>query len=142
MNRRGFLGGIGALVGGGAAAVVLPKSVAAHSGDAFTMNGYRVSTPVLSLKGPTIEITGKGSMNMQSSVIAYDMNMALAQPLLNKMTVPQLRAAFVDRGDGFSAVDFKVFGTSTNPQNDLASRVGKAAAGEAVKKLLGGRKLF
>jgi hypothetical protein len=60
--------------------------------------------------------------------------------------VKELRAAFKDRGDGFSAIDFKVTGTSTAPQTDLASKIGKAAATEAVKgevdKLLRKKKLF
>ncbi len=108
----------------------------------FQMNGYRVSTPVLNLKGPAIRLTGKGTTNMQTSSLAYDLNLALANSLLDKIPAREMRAAFVDRGDGFGAVDFKVFGTTTNPQNDLASRIGKAAAGEAVKKFLGGKKLF
>jgi hypothetical protein len=108
----------------------------------FQMNGNRVSTPVLSLKGPAIQLTGKGTMNMLTSVIAYDLNLALANSMLDKMPAKELRAAFADRGDGFGAVDFKVSGTTDKPQNDLAAKVGKAAATEAVKKLLGGKKLF
>jgi hypothetical protein len=58
--------------------------------------------------------------------------------------VKELKAAFKERGDGFSAVDFKVTGTSAAPKTDLASRVGKAAATEAavsgLKKIFGKKK--
>ena len=72
------------------------------------------------------------------------MNLALGKELMDKIGVRELRAAFRDRGDGFSAVDFKVTGTTLAPQTDLASKVGKAAATEAavsgLKKLFGKKK--
>jgi uncharacterized protein involved in outer membrane biogenesis len=112
----------------------------------FTMNGAKIATPVLSAKGAAIQITGKGTSNMDTSAIAYDLNLALANSLLDKMPAKEMRAAFKDRGDGFGAVDFKVWGTTLAPQNDLAGRVGKAAATEAAKagvqKLLGKKKFF
>ena len=98
------------------------------------------------MKGDAIQITGRGRTNIATSAISYDLNLALADALLDKMPAREMRAAFKDRGDGFGATDFKVWGTTLAPQNDLASRVGKAAATEAAKKgierLLGGKKLF
>lgn len=112
----------------------------------FQMNGNRVTTPVLSFKGAVVEITGHGTTNMASGALDYQLNLALSNALLDKMPARELRAAFKDRGDGFGATDFKVFGTTARPENDLASHVGKAAATEAAKKgvekLLGGKKLF
>jgi hypothetical protein len=84
-------------------------------------------------------------VNLVSSKIDYDMELALAEELLEKIPTQQLRAAFKKRDDGLSVVAFKVFGTTEAPQTDLMSRIGKAAATEAAKdqvnKLLG-RKLF
>ncbi len=110
----------------------------------FSMTGSRVQTPVLSLTGKQIQINGHGTTNLDTSALDYDMNLALGKELMDKIGVRELRAAFRDRGDGFSAVDFKVTGTTLAPQTDLASKVGKAAATEAavggLKKLFGKKK--
>jgi hypothetical protein len=112
----------------------------------FTMTGSRVQTPVVSLKGDAIQLTGHGTYNASTYAIDYDMSLALAAKLLAKVTRKELRPAFKDRGDGFSAVEFRVFGTTLAPQTDLVSRIGKAAASEAAKqevnKLLKKKKVF
>jgi uncharacterized protein involved in outer membrane biogenesis len=108
----------------------------------FSLDGYRLRTPVLSLKGKALQLTGKGGMNLETSALDYDMTLALATTLLEKIQVKELRDAFKQREDGFSTVDFKVYGTSQNPQTDLAKNIGKAAATEAVTKFLKKKKLF
>lgn len=108
----------------------------------FSLDGYRLRTPVLSLKGKALQLTGKGGMNLETSALDYDMTLALATTLLEKVQVKELRDAFKQREDGFSTVDFKVYGTSQNPQTDLARNIGKAAATEAVSKFLKKKKLF
>jgi len=112
----------------------------------FTMTGSRVQTPVVSLKGDAMQLTGHGTYNVDTYAIDYDMSLALAAKLLAKVTRKELRPAFKDRGDGFSTVEFRVFGTTLAPQTDLLSRVGKAVATEAAKdqvnKLLKKKKLF
>jgi hypothetical protein len=50
-----------------------------------------------------------------------------------KVTRPELRPAFRDGGDGFSTIDFRLYGTTLDPQTDLVARVGTAAAAAAVK---------
>src|SRR6266511_1609068 len=99
---------------------------------------------VISLKGKQMQLTGRGTTNLDTYSLDYDLNLALGTETLDKVPVRELKAAFKDRGDGFSAMDFKVTGTSTAPQTDLASRVGKAAATEAatagLKKLFGKKK--
>ena len=100
----------------------------------------------MSLKGQAIQVTGKGTVNLVSSALDYDLTLALATALLEKIPVKEIRAAFAEREDGFSTVDFRVFGTTLEPQSDLVSRITRAAAGEAIKgqvnKLLKGKKLF
>jgi hypothetical protein len=68
----------------------------------------------------------------------------LTEALLNKITMPQLRGAFEPRGDGFSEIAFRAYGTTDAPETDLLTRVGRAAAEDAIKdqanKLL--KKLF
>jgi uncharacterized protein involved in outer membrane biogenesis len=108
----------------------------------FSLDGYRLRTPVLTLKGKAIQLTGKGSMNLESSTLDYDMTLALATTLLEKVQAKEVRDAFTQREDGFSTVDFKVYGSSQNPQTDLAKNIGKAAATEAISKFLKKKKLF
>lgn len=112
----------------------------------FMLDGYRLKTPVVSLKGDALQLVGKGKMNLETFAIDYDMNLALSTALLEKIPVKELRAAFKPRQDGLSTVDFRVYGTSDNPQTDLAKNIGRAAATEAAKdqvnKLLKGKKIF
>ncbi len=112
----------------------------------FTIGSNRVQTPVLSLKGAAVQMTGRGGMSLATSTLDYDMDLALSKGLVDKIAVKELRAAFRDRGDGFSTVAFKVTGTSNHPQTDLATRIGKAAATQVLKdqagRLFGKKKPF
>ena len=100
----------------------------------FTQAGARLSTPVVTLKGDAVRLTGRGTVDLETSGLDYRMTLALAPGLYAKVTRPELRPAFKDRGDGYSAIDFRLFGTTSQPQTDLLSRVAKAAAADAVKK--------
>jgi AsmA-like C-terminal region/AsmA family len=112
----------------------------------FTIGGNRVQTPVLRLRGAAMQMTGSGTMSLATSALDYDMDLALSKALVDKIGVKEVRAAFKDRGDGFSTVQFKVTGTSDHPQTDLASRIGKAAATQVLKdqagRLFGKKKPF
>jgi hypothetical protein len=112
----------------------------------FTQTGSRFVTPVLKLTGDAVRLSGRGSMNLDTSGLDYEMTLALSQKLFAKVTRPELRAAFEDLGDGFLATPFRLYGTTLEPKTDLLARVGKAAATEAAKgqvnKLLKGKKIF
>ena len=86
----------------------------------FTQSGYRLSTPVLRLVGKAVQLTGEGTVNLATSGLDYQMTLALAPRLFAKVTRPELRPAFRQRGDGFSAIDFRLYGTTLDPQTDLA----------------------
>jgi hypothetical protein len=107
----------------------------------FTLGEGRLVTSSLSLKGPSLRLTGRGVTSLRSLAIDYDMTLALSEALARRIPAQELRAAFKDRGDGFVAVDFKVTGTTSAPRSDLAMRLGKAAAESGLMKLLR-RKLF
>jgi AsmA-like C-terminal region len=102
----------------------------------FTQSGRRLATPVLRLDGRSLQLRGRGTVDLETGGLDYQMSLALAPKLLAKVTRPELRPAFKDRGDGFSAVAFRLYGTMSDPQTDLLSQVAKAAATEAVKKQL------
>jgi len=110
----------------------------------FTLGNGQARTPVVNFTGPALELTGRGVANLASSVLNYDLTLALSPGLLAK--VPgAMRAAFKTRPDGFGTIAFKVTGTTADPKTDLASRFGKSLAIEAVKEgllggLLGGKK--
>jgi hypothetical protein len=100
----------------------------------FVQTGSRLSTPVVSLQGQALQLAGRGVVNLETSGLDYDITLALAPRLLAKVTRPELRAAFRERGDGFSTIDLRLYGTTLDPQTDLVARVGKAAAAAAVKE--------
>ena len=110
----------------------------------YSLANNVVSNPVVSLKGQAMELTGHGRLNLVDSALNYDLKLALTEALLNKITMPQLRGAFEPRGDGFSEIAFRAYGTTDAPETDILTRVGRAAAEDAIKdqanKLL--KKLF
>lgn len=104
----------------------------------FTLADGQARTPLVSLKGPALELTGRGVANLVTSAIDYDLTLALAPGLLAKVPA-SMRAGFRTRADGFGTIPFKVTGTTAAPRTDLPGRVGKAAAIEAAKEGLLGR---
>jgi hypothetical protein len=100
----------------------------------FTQSGYRVSTPVVLLSGEAVQLRGAGTVDLRTYGLDYAMNLALAPRLFAKVTRPELRPAFKQRADGFSTIDFRLYGTTAAPQTDLLARVAKGAAADAVKK--------
>jgi uncharacterized protein involved in outer membrane biogenesis len=109
----------------------------------FTLGGGQARTPVVSFKGPALELTGQGVTNLVTSIVDYDLTLALSPGLLGKLP-GATRAAFKTRADGFGSIAFKVTGTTVAPKTDLATRFGKAVAVEAAKqglfKLFSGKK--
>jgi hypothetical protein len=110
----------------------------------FTLGEGRLRTPVLRLEGRQVRLTGRGNLNLLTNALDYEMTLALAQPVFRKLTSRELRAAFTERPDGFAAVDFRLTGTTAEPQTDLVTKVGKAAAVDAIRggldRLFGKRK--
>jgi hypothetical protein len=102
----------------------------------FTQSGYRLATPVVVLSGKAVQLRGSGAVDLRSYGLDYQMNLALAPHLFAKMTRPELRPAFQQRADGYSTIDFRLYGTTLAPQTDLLARVAKGAATDALKKQL------
>jgi hypothetical protein len=106
----------------------------------YRLASSRLRTPRLLLTGKQIQLTGQGTVNLDASTLDYDMTLALSQPLYRKITSGQIRSAFKDRGDGFATIDFKVYGSTLEPQTDLMTRVAKSTLAGAARSGLG--KLF
>jgi hypothetical protein len=107
----------------------------------FTQTGSRFATPVVKLTGAALRLGGKGSLNLDTSALDYEMTLALAPKLFAKVTRPELRAGFETQADGFAAIPFRLYGTTLEPKTDILARLGKAAARDQVNKLLK-KKLF
>lgn len=111
----------------------------------FTQTGSRFATPVVKLTGDALRLSGRGSLNLDTSALDYEMTLALSPKLFAKITRPELRAGFETQADGFAAIPFRLYGTTLEPKTDLVSRLGKAAATgvakDQVNKLLK-KKLF
>jgi hypothetical protein len=103
----------------------------------FTQAGTRFTTPVLVLKGRAFELGGRGSLDLQTSGLDYDLTLALSPPLFAKLTRRELRPAFRTRADGYAALDFHLSGTTLEPKTDILARLGRGAAEGAVKGMLG-----
>lgn len=99
----------------------------------FSQTGSRFATPVVKLTGDAVRLSGRGSVNLDTSGLDYEMTLGLAPKLLAKITRPELRAGFKEASDGFATIDFRLYGTTLEPKTDLLTRVGKAAATGVAK---------
>jgi len=99
----------------------------------FNQTGSRFATPVVKLTGDAVRLSGRGSVNLDTSGLDYEMTLGLAPKLFAKITRPELRAGFKEGTDGFATIDFRLYGTTLEPKTDLLSRVGKAAATGVAK---------
>jgi hypothetical protein len=99
----------------------------------FSQTGSRFSTPVLTLTGDAVRLLGRGSLNLDTSGLDYEMTLGLAPKLFAKITRPELRSGFKQGEGGFASIDFRLYGTTLEPKTDLLARVGKAAATGVAK---------
>jgi uncharacterized protein involved in outer membrane biogenesis len=106
----------------------------------FTLGANKARVPALAFKGREIQLTGKGVTDLGTSSLDFDFTLALEKQLLDRIPVRELKGAFHERGDGFSAVDFKVTGTTQQPKTDLTTKIAAGTATEIVKGGIG--KLF
>jgi len=81
-----------------------------------------------------VRLSGRGSVNLDTSGLDYEMTLGLAEKLFAKITRPELRAGFKQGEGGFASIDFRLYGTTLEPKTDLLARVGKAAATGAAKE--------
>jgi len=105
----------------------------------FSTSNNVMQTPVIRLISPEVQITGKGSVNLEDYSLNHDMTLALAKDLLAHVP-KEVRAIFTERSDGYLALDFRVWGPYDSPKTDLQQRIVKGAAEQLLQKGL--EKLF
>ncbi|MGD0650876.1 MAG: AsmA family protein [Verrucomicrobiia bacterium] len=99
----------------------------------FSMSNNVMQTPVIRLISPEVQLTGKGSVNLEDYSLNHDMTLALAKGLL--ANVPkEVRAIFTERSDGYLILDFRVWGPYDSPKTDLQQRIVKGAAEQLLEK--------
>ena len=105
----------------------------------FSMSNNVMQTPVIRLISPEVQLTGKGSVNLEDYSLNHDMTLALAKDMLAHVP-KEVRAIFTERSDGYLALDFRVWGPYDSPKTDLQQRIVKGAAEQLLQKGL--QKLF
>jgi hypothetical protein len=93
----------------------------------FTLAGNILETPVIRLFSPLVEVTGKGSVDLEQVRLDHDMILALSPELLSQLPAPLLRA-FKQREDGFYILEFRLWGPVHSPQTDIEQKITRGAA--------------
>ena len=101
----------------------------------FTMADNVMQTPVISLKAPHIQVTGKGSIALEDYALNHELTLAIDKSLLDKVP-KEVRKIFKERADGYLTIDFKVWGPYDKPKTDLTERLVKGAVGGLLEKFL------
>ena len=91
----------------------------------FTQSGYRLSTPVLSLKGTAVQLTGRGTVDLATNGLDYRDEPRARPQALRQGHPPRAAAGVPAAGRRLLAIDFRLYGTTLDPQTDLLSRIGK-----------------
>lgn len=99
----------------------------------YTIANNVMETPVISLKSPQVQITGKGSVALEDYSLNHTLTLTLAKGTLD--SVPkEVRSIFTQRDDGSLALEFKVWGPYDAPKTDLEKRVLTGAADQLLQK--------
>lgn len=103
----------------------------------FTIANNEMQTPVISLVGPVVRITGKGVVSLADNSLNHDFTLALAPATAEKIP-SQVRGVFTKEADGFYAISFHVSGPYSSPKTDLTERIAKGAVNKLIDKGLKG----
>ena len=101
----------------------------------YIISNNVMQTPVISLKSPQVQITGKGHVALDDYSLDHALTLVLAKGALEK-TPKEVRAIFTAREDGSYAINFKVWGPYDHPKTDLDKIVLKGAAGQILQRFL------
>jgi hypothetical protein len=101
----------------------------------YTIANNVMETPVVSLKSPQVQITGKGTVALADYSLNHTLTLGLAKEALAS-TPKEIRNIFTAREDGSFALEFKVWGPYDAPKTDLDKRLLQGAAGQLLQKFL------
>ncbi len=101
----------------------------------YTISNNVMQTPVISLKSPQVQITGKGRVALDDYSLDHVLTLVLTKGALEK-TPKEVRTIFTAREDGSYAINFKVWGPYDHPKTDLDKIVLKGAAEQILQRFL------
>jgi uncharacterized protein involved in outer membrane biogenesis len=101
----------------------------------YTIADNVMQTPVVSVKSPQVQITGKGSVSLEDYSLNHNLTLALAKEAL--ANAPDfVRQSFVQREDGWYTIEFRVWGPYDSPKEDLSKRLAKGVGQNLLQKFL------
>jgi len=105
----------------------------------YSITNNVMQTPVIRLISPLVQITGHGSIALDTYTLNHTLTLALAKSTLDRVP-KEVRAIFTERADGFLTMDFKVTGPYDAPKTDLRERIARGLTDQLIQKGL--QKLF
>jgi hypothetical protein len=99
----------------------------------FSISNNVMFTPVIRLTSSQVQISGNGQVALDDYSLNHTLTLALAKGMLDRMP-KEIRANFIERPDGFLAIEFRVWGPYASPKTDLQQRVLKGAAEQLLQK--------
>ena len=99
----------------------------------FTLADNVLRTPLIRLASRDVRITGKGSIALATTSLDHEMTLALDRKTLARAP-REVRAAFTERPDGSTAVDFRVWGPYDSPKTDLPERLLKGVTEQFLRR--------
>jgi len=105
----------------------------------YTIATNVMLTPVISIKSPLVQITGKGAVSLADYSLNHTLTLTLAAAALDHAP-KEIRKVFTKLESGSYAIDFKVWGPYDAPKTDLQNRlalgVGEQLLDKGLKQLL------
>ena len=101
----------------------------------YVISNNVMQTPVINLKSPQVQITGKGQVALEDYSLDHTLTLVLAKGALDKAP-NEVRKVFTARDDGSFALDFKVWGPYDHPKTDLDKILLKGAAEQILQRFL------
>jgi AsmA protein len=101
----------------------------------FSISNNVMQMPVIRLTSPQIQITGKGSVALDTHRLNHDMTITFAKGVFDNALLPQIRDLFTEQQDGSLTLDFKVTGPYNSPKTDLTKRLGQQLLQKGLQQL-------
>jgi uncharacterized protein involved in outer membrane biogenesis len=101
----------------------------------FSISNNVMQTPVIRLISPQIQITGKGSVALDTYQLNHNMTITFAKGAFDNSLLPQIRGLFTEQQDGSLSLDFKVTGPYNSPRTDLVKRMGSQILKNGLNQL-------
>lgn len=100
----------------------------------FSISNNVMQTPVIRLTSPDIQITGKGSVALDTHALKHNLTLTLPKGALDRSPIEILNL-FAEQPDGSLALNIKVTGTYDHPKTDLGKSLLKGIGQQLLQQL-------